>query len=151
MRIACPSCNAAYDVPPERLAAGRVVKCARCAESWIPIPVAAGPVAAIPAEAPAIDPVPQPTMDAPTMDAPAMDEAAPSIEPPAPKTPPPEPLVPPAEPPRRSRAPLVAAWLLSIAVLAALGWAAIDRRADIMAAWPPSTRAYAAIGLATPR
>jgi hypothetical protein len=42
------------------------------------------------------------------------------------------------------------AWLLTIAVLAGLGWAAVDRRAAIMKAWPPSIRAYLAIGLAAP-
>jgi hypothetical protein len=41
----------------------------------------------------------------------------------------------------------VAAWVLSLAVLAGVVWAAYAYRAEIMAAWPPSQRAYAAMGL----
>jgi hypothetical protein len=53
----------------------------------------------------------------------------------------------PIEPPHRT--PWVGmAWVGSLVVLAALAWGALTWRADIMHAWPPSTRAYAAIGLA---
>ena len=45
---------------------------------------------------------------------------------------------------------LAAAWLLTVLVLVGLAWAALSRRAEIMRAWPPSQRAYAAIGLAPP-
>lgn len=63
----------------------------------------------------------------------------------------PAPLPAPIEPaPARDggRAPLVAAWCLSALVLAGLAWMLVVRRAEIMQAWPPSQRAYAAVGLA---
>lgn len=45
---------------------------------------------------------------------------------------------------------LLAAWVLSIAVLVLAGWAAVAWRDGIMRTWPPSERAYAALGLAGP-
>jgi hypothetical protein len=56
-------------------------------------------------------------------------------------------LVLPVEPPRRS-AWVSVAWVASLVVLAALAGSAVVWRADVMHAWPPSTRAYAALGLA---
>jgi hypothetical protein len=41
----------------------------------------------------------------------------------------------------------VAGWAASIALLIILGAAAIVFRAQIMHAWPPSERVYAALGL----
>lgn len=59
-----------------------------------------------------------------------------------------------AQPPRSGRPTqsqlLLAAWVLSIAVLLLAGWAAVAWRDGIMRAWPPSERAYAALGLAGP-
>ena len=53
----------------------------------------------------------------------------------------------PVEPPRRT--PWIGlAWVGSLIVVAALAWGAVNWRADVMHAWPPSTRAYAALGLA---
>jgi hypothetical protein len=40
-----------------------------------------------------------------------------------------------------------AAIAISIAVLIALGWAAYAWRAEVMLAWPPSQRLFAALGL----
>ena len=37
MQIACPACDARYQIPDERLAPGKRVKCARCGQSWAPI------------------------------------------------------------------------------------------------------------------
>src|SRR4051794_8734172 len=37
MRIACPSCGAAYDVPENRLMPGKPVQCARCGTRWAPL------------------------------------------------------------------------------------------------------------------
>jgi predicted Zn finger-like uncharacterized protein len=42
---------------------------------------------------------------------------------------------------------VVAAWVLSLGVLGSLGWSAVHWRGDVMAAWPPSQRAYQAVGL----
>ena len=52
-----------------------------------------------------------------------------------------------AAPGRMPRA-VVMGWALSVAVLILLGSLAVQRREAVMAAWPASTRAYAAIGLA---
>ena len=43
--------------------------------------------------------------------------------------------------------PILLAWAASLAVLGALIWAMIAWRADVMRAWPPSERLYAALGL----
>ena len=37
MRIACPECSAAYDVPAERVPPGKGVRCARCGGVWTPV------------------------------------------------------------------------------------------------------------------
>jgi hypothetical protein len=42
---------------------------------------------------------------------------------------------------------LRAAWAASVVVLLLFGWGIIAWRADLMHAWPPSTRLYDAIGL----
>lgn len=34
MRLVCPHCAAAYDVPPALLAGRRAIRCARCGEEW---------------------------------------------------------------------------------------------------------------------
>ena len=47
--------------------------------------------------------------------------------------------------PRRSGALL--AWLVSLALLALLVWAAFTFRGTVIGAWPPSARLYAALGL----
>jgi hypothetical protein len=51
--------------------------------------------------------------------------------------------------PRGSVLP-IAAWIVSLALLAVLIGAAYAWRAQIMASWPPSERLYAALGLAHP-
>lgn len=141
MRIACPNCDAAYDVPSERLAPGRAVRCARCSELWTPI--AANAPAAIEA-APEPPPEPWPEPSAPL--APAEPVPLPEDRPPV------RPAVVTGAATGRSlreRAPLSAAWLLSVAILAGLGWLAVARRAEVMQAWPASERIYAALGLVT--
>ena len=51
---------------------------------------------------------------------------------------------------RRSGLLPIAAWIASLVLLALLVDAAYIWRAQIMAAWPPSERLYAALGLAHP-
>jgi hypothetical protein len=51
-----------------------------------------------------------------------------------------------AEPPKPSVWVRVA-WALSLVLVALMLWSAVNWRADIMRIWPPSTRAYAALGL----
>ncbi len=127
MKIVCPSCSAAYEVPRDRLAPGRIVRCARCSADWVPValPVAAPvPVAPVPMPAP-------PTVRA--------AEPAQAFTPPIGHTEP--------APPARRRAAVSLAWLLTFAVLGAAGWAAYTYRPDIVRIWPPSERAYLALGL----
>ncbi|MFT8246930.1 zinc-ribbon domain-containing protein [Roseomonas sp. BN140053] len=144
MRIACPHCSTAYDVPDTMLVPGRSVRCARCGESWAPAP-ALPPAAAPPAPAPQPEPAPGA--------APAAVPAPPPEPAPDIAVPPPPAAFPRAAPPRAEIAPpprprgLVLAWVASVAVLG-LGLAAVlVFRAPIAAAWPPAGRLYAALGL----
>ena len=160
MRIVCPSCQAAYEVPDKLLSGpAKRVRCARCGEKWVP------------------------QAEAPAADAPAAPP--PAVEPePAPEPPPPPPVAPPAaveapvgrplgapsgapvatrvaarveerlapEPvPATGRGGLIVAglaWLASLALLGAGGWAMVAWRAEVMAAWGASRRLYQWLGLA---
>lgn len=137
MRIQCPACDATYDLPEGAVKAGRPVRCARCATEWTPIPAP-----------PVLDQVPpatpEPVPPEPMQNTPP---PPPSREPlPEPRPVPQERLVPAGRMPV-DRA-VLAGWVLSLAVLLVLGWAAVAWRADVMRAWPPSERAYGALGLA---
>ncbi|MDW8442929.1 MAG: hypothetical protein RML45_00365 [Acetobacteraceae bacterium] len=48
---------------------------------------------------------------------------------------------------RRGSGALLAAWAVSVAVLAAAAWGAIAYRSAVIAAWPASARLYALFGL----
>lgn len=126
MRIACPDCNAVYELPPESVRPGRGVKCARCATVWVPVALEdAEPEIRPLAPEPSPDPAPQPE------------------PPPSPREPTPIPEPPPTpEAPQRSVFPVLLAWLLTAVILAALAWAAITQRTAIIQAWPPAERAY---------
>lgn len=127
MRLACPSCHAAYEVPDDRLGVGaRRLRCARCAHEWTFAPPTAPP--------PEIVPLPP------------LPAAPPSLvaEPLTPR----EPAFPPYDEPVGFAWGALAAWVASILVLAGLAFATVQFRANIMQAWPPSQRAYALIGLA---
>jgi predicted Zn finger-like uncharacterized protein len=62
MNIACPICDASYEVPESVLAARRPLRCARCGHDWVPGDAAPEPEPAAPpdivAEAPIIEPQP---------------------------------------------------------------------------------------------
>ncbi len=171
MRIVCPSCSATYDVPETRLAPGLSVRCARCSADWAPLPIAPPPAPEGVPE-PVRCPAARATEFSPTLFPPAPEfagdpllssgpEAAEPIEAPG--------AVPAAndheEAPagsveRHGTVKILAArkippspvaaligWVLTLILLAALGWTAVSQRGRIMQAWPPSTRAYTAIGL----
>lgn len=174
MRIVCPSCQAAYEVPDAVLrpaspgAPARVVKCARCGNAWAP---AAEPAAPIPlpvqpeAEPPAAPPAPPPADDRPptartapadpTPVAPAPEPAAriPEAQPAARAVVPraAEKLAPPDPPSEAARGSgmvvTLLAWITSLALLGALGWGVVAWRGAIMAAWAPSRRFYDLLGL----
>jgi predicted Zn finger-like uncharacterized protein len=138
MRLVCPACETAYDVPETALRAGRAFRCALCRYEWVPVagePVEMG--AALPApldEAPApLARTPQPMFAADKMgqdkvgqdkigqDKIAQDRAGP-------------------------RAEVVAAWFLTLLLLAAGIAESIYWRQSIIRAWPASERAYALLG-----
>jgi predicted Zn finger-like uncharacterized protein len=152
MRIVCPSCSAAYDVPDSLVTAGRVVRCARCNSEWAPVKVFGTPpeeFAASPADEAASTSVPP-------------EEAAPEPPPADPALPVPESSATRiAATPRQSAMDrLVAqsawpqssthlrlAWVASFVLLVLAVGAAYTWRAQVIAAWPPSANAYAALGL----
>ncbi len=141
MRIECPSCFAAYVVPDSLLTAGRVVRCARCGGDWTPVATSSVPEAEVEVLPPEPPPEPPPT-------ATAVDE-------------------------RGAEQVVVATRLSAMERLAAhagmatvilhpppigLGsescccspWRSAPPsawRGEIVAAWPPSARAYALFGL----
>jgi predicted Zn finger-like uncharacterized protein len=139
MRIACPSCGAEYDVP-DRLLAGsaRTLRCSRCTADFA-LPGAAAPAVAPPAVAP---PAPPPPLAA-VATAPALPK--PEVAPLAPAVPARAPV---AGPPTRDDAALRKAWVASLAVVAGGILALVVWRGPVMAAWPPATRLFAALGLA---
>lgn len=136
--MVCPACSAAYDVPESLLTPGRVVRCARCGNEWVPV---AGP----PPPSPEAAPEPQwPEAEEP-------EDA--QTEPPGP---------PPADIPRftamdrlalhrpstrDSRIPLRVAWVATILALLTLFAVAYVWRVELMHAWPASQRLYDALGL----
>jgi predicted Zn finger-like uncharacterized protein len=141
MRIACPSCQAVYDVPP-KMAARRRVRCARCRHEFVPDSLDESPPAAEPrvdmqAVMPIADPVPRLTWPEPPV-GPA-DRLHVDIGPS---------IVPRPQPSSRARGIETAMALsLSVLVLCAAGAAAYVWRSDVMAAWPPSQRLFRALEL----
>jgi predicted Zn finger-like uncharacterized protein len=144
MRIVCSSCSAAYDVPDSLITPGRIVRCARCGSEWAP--VQAGTATQRPAPGKATPPalVEQAIISA--LRVPAADSSLATV--------PPRQLsamerlaAHPAWPVSRVRLRL--AWAASLALIVFLGWAAYAWRAQIVEAWPPSARMYAALGMKT--
>jgi predicted Zn finger-like uncharacterized protein len=150
MRVQCPDCTIVYDVPEHLLVGRKALRCARCGAEWTPgepapAPVenvAARPMQGLPATPPAgpaslIEPEAAPPI-AHGWHEEQIERGAFSAM---------ERLARPVEPQRRL--PWAGmAWVGTLVVLGALAWGAVAWRADVMHAWPPSTRAYAALGLA---
>ncbi len=131
MRIVCPACETAYDVPDRVVSPGRSLRCARCRTQWVPSPD-------LPEEE--------------AEEAEALGESLPRA--PAPEMPPGPaamaplvPRAPAAAPPAGSRGVVIAGWLVSFLLLGARGYAAILWRQPIERAWPAAVRAYAYLGL----
>lgn len=171
MRIVCPSCQAAYEVPESLVATGKAVRCARCGTEWVTRPAEPPPASGPPEPAPPPIEVPPPPPPSPIA-APPPPEPMPMPKPgsgpgamPGPdlraeprlpgyrprsidtedddRPPPRDDEI---EEPRRRRGALVA-WVVSLLLLALLIWAAFAFRGHVMGAWPPSTRLYATLGL----
>jgi predicted Zn finger-like uncharacterized protein len=149
VRIVCPSCSAAYEVPDTILVGRRAVRCASCAKEWEPTEAEAAPASA---PAPAPEPARVLSLQADLDDALADDTAAPP--PPIPRQPPhaaPSAIdrlrLSPVRVRRRAGPALWLAWIVSVAAVLAMIWGAYAWREPIMDAWPPSMRLYAALGL----
>jgi predicted Zn finger-like uncharacterized protein len=138
MRIECPACGAAYEVPEHLLTRpdgipARPVRCLRCAHQWQPAAQAPEAPSPAPAEAAAPGPaVPQPVLPA-RHAAPAQLQAGPA-------------------PARAAHAddgvmaPLLA-WAASLALLALAMALLVWQREAVMAAWPPAAHLFRALGL----
>ena len=131
MRLVCPSCRAAYDVPDHRLRTGtQRLRCTRCAHEW---------TMDRPAPPPPAEPAPA---------APAAATRLRAAAPPLVATPRTAPIAgfPPLRDPAGFDRRALAAWAATVVLLAGLGLAAARYRAEIMQAWPPSQRLYALFG-----
>lgn len=162
MRITCPSCAATYEVPDERIGAGRRLRCARCKHDWFvtPPPPELAPApkpAPAPAPADAAPRAPEPPPPPPRRDPPRL---GPPEEPPpvAAREPEPAPAPPVIPEPRPEPPPfyprlgngdraLKLAWAGTAMVFAGVFAGLILYRAPIVAAWPPAERLYIAVGL----
>jgi predicted Zn finger-like uncharacterized protein len=139
MRIECPECGAAYEVPEHLLTRpdgtpARPVRCLRCDHEWQPSARDAAPVARPgAARAPARSAIPLPAIPA--------RYAAPSVL--QPSRPPP--LI--TAPQRNSRVAPLLAWALSLLLLAGLAVLLVQKRDAVMSAWPPATHLFTALGL----
>jgi predicted Zn finger-like uncharacterized protein len=102
--------------------------------------------AASPAPPPEPEPPPRPDVVAPLR--PPPPEPPPSRPPPTRGPSQHSPIEAVAADPPRGGAALALAWLLSLAALGGAGYAAFLYRAEIMQAWPPAARLFAALGLA---
>ena len=125
MQLVCPSCAATYSVPDAMIGAGRNMRCVRCQHDWFaapPGPDAAPAPAAMPAQ-----PLPMAKKPLPL---PAARQAAP----PAPVA------------AAGTSALLALAWIGSLGLVAAGGWALWAYRAPLADLWPPLSRLYALLG-----
>lgn len=159
MRIECPDCKAAYEVPDAQVRPGRSVRCVRCERQWRP----AGELP----EALSKPQTPEP--------GPVEQEPGPMVAGGSPvrlrrSAAPPAPLVPPAvgHDAESGRLGLVAriakawgragwiagwgaGWAVSLIVMAGLLASASYWHTAIMQDWPPSIRLYTALGVPPPQ
>lgn len=143
MRINCPACAAAYEVPDRLIGAGRSLRCRSCGHAWRvtpeagPAPLPPQPPAAMPPPPPLEPPRSTPPPLAAPPGLPGPRRAPQLIDPPLPR---PEALPRPAGPALRL------AWAASL--LAVLGGVAALWlfRSEIVQAWPPAARLYLILG-----
>ncbi|MFC7477192.1 zinc-ribbon domain-containing protein [Dankookia sp. GCM10030260] len=138
MRIICPACAAAYEVPDRLLGTGRSLRCRSCGHAWRVAPPAAGaPIEAAEAGRPPaaaavpLPPLPEPPPTAPLRRAPQI------IDPPLPR---------PSDLPLSGGIALRLAWGASLLAVAGMGLALWLFRAEIVEAWPPAARLYLMFG-----
>jgi predicted Zn finger-like uncharacterized protein len=120
MIVTCPACSTRYNVNPRALgAAGRVVRCANCGNTWHQAP---------PADLPR-------SVDRPP---PASAAAAPR----------PMAVPMQAEPLRRRRIGVAVGWAIFLLVLVGLAVGGVTARERIVERWPPAAKLYSMLGLA---
>ena len=156
MRIACPRCDATYEVPASRLTPGKQVRCTRCDNTWLPVyppedavapeqsgaeqsaPEQSAPAQSAPAQSAMA--TPDAAMTAGVAEAAAADGGVGAASTPAP------PMVTAMDrlgapaPAQRPRHGLIGAWVVTFAVLAAAVAATLVWRDAVVRAWPPSGR-----------
>jgi predicted Zn finger-like uncharacterized protein len=143
MRVQCPNCAIGYEVPDHLLVGRKALRCARCGTEWMPEIEAPTPAEAMPVPPAQVHPAPPPRFTEPAPSLHDSHEERAEREPITAM----ERLARPVEPPRRT--PWVGiAWVASLLIIGAAAWGAVNWRTDVMHAWPPSARAYAAVGLA---
>ncbi len=133
MRLTCPACTAAYDVPDAAVGpAGRQMRCSRCGHQWLAMPPGLAALPEPPAEPP---PGPQPAIPAPEPEAePLVAQAA-------------ERLVEAAPAARPAAGPaLLVAWGASVLVLGLAAVLLWTQREGLVGAWPPMARLYSWFG-----
>jgi len=164
MRVACPSCAAAYEVPDALLTADRTVRCARCGENWKPMAPVAGQRdggherdslsatnQSAPAPAPARAPAPALARAGSTAAGPFLNDgsraatALPSRG--AHPVSAMERLAALAKHPRDPDMALTAAWAASVVLLVLILAATLVWRDEIAHVWPATGRLYAWVGL----
>ena len=139
MRVACPSCSTSYEIPADRLAAGKSVRCARCGASWAPIPLDVG-ADETPTE-PRIEPAPDPNQLGPNQLGPNQPDPNPvQAEPPKPMA------MESGASARPNTRLLLAAWIGSGVVLIVAVCAIVVWRKDLTRFWPPLGRLYEVFG-----
>jgi len=142
MRIACPSCAAEYEVPDSMLAGHSLVRCVRCGEEWRP-----GAELESAAEGETLPAVAEPREVA-VAEEPQVPVVASVDHPPSLFVPPREPrTAAPRELGSTAAAGVLLGWVLTVLVIGGALYAGYAYRDQLMTAWPPSTRLYAALGL----
>ncbi len=127
MNIPCPQCGVIYDVPEERLPAGRGLRCSACSHTW------RHTAADWPDPPLADDALSSGQVEAAAGDLPVSDSPRPDIARLSP------------QPPHRQTASmaLIAAWLLSASIMTAGIGAIYAHGSGIAMAWPPAGRLFA--------
>lgn len=162
MRLACPNCATAYEIPDRVLGTGmRKLRCARCGTEWASPALPAEP-ATSPTKGEAAPPLPRSREpaepDAPRATSSALAEGSSAFAVPGPsiagevprrRWPPEAPRAQDFAPEPRAATPasIWLSWAGTIVVIVLLVWGGYTFRTEVMHFWPASERLYALMGL----
>jgi predicted Zn finger-like uncharacterized protein len=155
MILTCPACSARFVVDPAVLGyRGRMVRCARCRETWHAAPSEDDFALIVPRSEsfPEEDPIPEPQPQPPPSWNSYAAESVPGFLTDAVRTPPASggrKALPAVQQPHKATAKAVA-WLVIAALVVALLVLLTVGRARIVALWPATAPIYGAFGLHTP-